>query len=80
MGGLFSRSSRSSGTRSKRRKGKHKELDTEKNTPETIRYHPQNENEPESSERTLINGYDDWKTKIDQQQIPNYNGNILNTV
>ena len=75
MGGLFSKSSRH-GTKSKRRKGKHTELEQTKGSPELDRYNKQNNTEQHTTDRNIANGYEDWNKQIDHPQMTNYNGKI----
>ncbi|CAF1036875.1 unnamed protein product [Rotaria magnacalcarata] len=72
MGGFFSRSSHR-GTKSKRKKGKHTELEQTKGSPELDRYNTQNNTEQNTTDMNIANGYEDWNKQIDHQQITNYN-------
>ncbi|CAF3629471.1 unnamed protein product [Rotaria socialis] len=72
MGGLFSRSSHH-GKKSKRKKGKHAELEQTKESPELDRYNSQNDTEQNITDRNIANGYEDWNKQIDHQQITKYN-------
>ncbi|CAF4685706.1 unnamed protein product [Rotaria socialis] len=75
MGGLFSRSSHH-GKKSKRKKGKHAELEQTKESPELDRYNSQNDTEQNITDRNIANGYEDWNKQIDHQQITKYNGKL----
>jgi hypothetical protein len=79
MGSLLSRSSSVQSEEKKpkwrKRKGKHLEqLDT---SIEGDKFALQNNNEKKNSNGDVLNVYDEWNQRIDQQQLSNGNGKIL---
>ena len=78
MGSIFSRSSssRSAGTKPKWKKSKQKPLNSMETSTDDDKFIMQNNNERESSNGNVINSYEDWNKRIEQQQMSNINGKI----
>jgi hypothetical protein len=77
MGGILNRSSSRSAAKPKWKKGKRKQSETMETSTEGDKFLIQNKHEQEQSNGNIINSYEDWNKRLDQQQISNINGNIL---
>lgn len=79
MGGRLSRSSsgQSNGTKSKWRKGKRKRTQKNETSIEGDKFLLQNNHERENTNGNIDDTYEKWDPRIDQQELSNFNGEIL---